>query len=123
MEKLSEELWKEIKFHQKLPLIDHTQVSGKGNGFNDRLSFEIDRVLKTKEEDFLGRSKFKTIYLRNLAHRADPSLSRERKFTESIKFENCTDNFINTILIYSQRSHYRNDLTVISRTIGIRWTC
>ncbi|WP_424495320.1 hypothetical protein [Salinimicrobium sp. GXAS 041] len=118
MEKLSEELWKEIRFHQKLPLIDHTQVPGKGNGFNDRLSFESDRVFESKEEDFLERSKFKTIYLRNLAHRADPSLSQERNFTESIKFENCTDHFIKTILLYSQPGHYRNDLTVITRTIG-----
>jgi hypothetical protein len=118
MEKLSEELWEEIKIYQKLPLIDHTQVSGKGNGFNDRLSFEFDRVLKSKEEDFLDRSKFKTIYLRNLAHRSDPSLSRERKFTESIQFKNCTDDFLKTILLYSQPNHYRNDLTVITRTIG-----
>ncbi|NJW52445.1 hypothetical protein [Salinimicrobium oceani] len=118
MEKLSEGLWKEIRFHQKLPLLDHTQVSGKGNGFNDRLSFESDRVFESKEENFLDRSKFKTIYLRNLANRADPSLSKERMFTESIKFENCTDNFIKTILLYSQRGHYRNDYTVITRAIG-----
>lgn len=120
MEKLSKELWEEIKFRQALPLIG-TNVPNEGNGFNDRLSFDIDMTLERNEDNYFEHSKFKTIYLRNLANRADPSLSKERKFTESIKLENCSSDFIKTLLLYIQPGHYRNDLSVITKEIG-NWT-
>lgn len=94
MEKESKNIWDDILAHQKM---DFTEE----NGVCDIISF--GSFPAPQWDEFNSENRYNplfTIYFDHLGAAIDPSLTRKKKFEESLKLEGCSENYIKTFLRY-----------------------
>lgn len=114
MEKISEEVWKEILNKQKFPLIG-TNKPNNGNGYHDGLSWQIPfrySVFKDNN-DF---NTFRSIYLRDLSNDVRSDFQWNKKFVDVLNITKCSENYKNTFKKYiSGKDYYRNEFLYVLR--------
>lgn len=107
----SEEQWKSRLFNQRFPLIGEKEP-GEGNGFHDRISFDVPYHLQSNENKTNYSSWLYSVYFRDLSNFLNPQYKNDRgeDFSNSIRIENCTENYKKTFLKYIGASNsWRND--------------
>lgn len=106
MEKISDEIWKEILNRQSFPLIG-TNEPNNGNGYHDGLSWHSPFVKERENESF---NEFRTIYLRDLSNDLQSGFQWNKKFVGELKITHCSENYRNTLQKFiTKDSYYRND--------------
>jgi hypothetical protein len=110
MAKELSDTWKKILFHQRFPLIGST-VIGEGNGFHDRLSFDIPYIQRQVQASRYDHWLY-VVYFRDLLNSCDPKL--KERLENEVKFEilNCSEGFRSTLIKYISggQSHYRGEI-------------
>jgi hypothetical protein len=98
-----EDLWGNRLYNQQLSLIGTTKP-GEGNGFHDRISFDIPYHLQSQNnQSYQPTHHFNTsIYLRDLSQRLNPTYNKDLGsiINDVLILNNCTENFQNTFLEY-----------------------
>jgi len=109
MGNLSEDTWSEIKANQELALIGST-TPGEGNGYHDAMSWRVpyDYDDSQKKRDVFS-STFISIYMRDLGSKINPNLLRKNNYLDGLKFENCTENYLETFELYFGQDRYGRD--------------
>jgi len=118
MAPLSEDIWKEIKSNQVLPLMG-SAIPAEGNGFHDTISWRVNFQNFRSENDELHSSWFHMVYLRDLSNYMNPSYTIQRSGSPSIEITNCTNHFSATLLRYFNSGNSSRSLDFLSE-IG-RW--
>lgn len=106
-----EELWENRLANQKFPLIG-TNKPGEGNGFHDRLSFDVPYHLLNRDYEPRYSNWIYSVYFRDLVNFLNPQYNRDRgeTFQNAIQLENCSGNFRDTFFKYLDTSdRWRND--------------
>lgn len=112
MEKISEEIWKEILNRQDFPLIG-TNEPKNGNGYHDSLSWQIPfRYPAFKNNtDF---NTFRSIYLRDLSNDLQAGFQWNKKFVDVLKITKCSENYESTFKKYILgKGYYRNEFLYV----------
>lgn len=112
MEKISDEVWKEILNRQNFPLIG-TNEPNNGNGYHDAISWQIpfrNPVFKQNESVSDSFNTFRTVYLRDLSNDLQSGFQRKEKIVGELKITQCSNNYSNTFEKFiSKGSYSRND--------------
>lgn len=110
MENNLNELWERRLFLQKFPLIGDS-TPGQGNGFHDRVSFDVPYHLKYRKKHYDPQNELYSIYFRDLANFLNPQYRKDRgkSYNDALKLLNCSENYKNTLMKYLGSSNRWRD--------------